>query len=273
VARVFFWVETCGLRQVAGPTKKDEVRGKMVHNMRLVLAALVLVAFATSASADISKLGQLPDLTVSGCNLQSQWDLLDGEPNVIRADNWICPNGLPVTDVHWWGSYLFNLDDGDHVGQFEISIHANDPVTNLPGTLLYREVFDLAEVNETLVGPDANGEEVYEYTVYLETPFEQTQGEIYWLDIIALTPNQKRWPMWGWHTAVQMEVDEMVRGSAQTTLDRDGPDDPTWGGKQANPWQSAEYDMAFELTTIPEPSLLALFGLGMFAAWRRFRRR
>jgi len=255
--------------------KKDEVRGKMVHNIRVVLAALVMVGLASAAwsqQQDIPKYTQLPDMEL-GCDLQSQWDLLDGEPNVIRADNWQCLDGLAITDIHWWGSYLFNTKELGSVPEFDIRIYANDSSTNLPGTLLYREVFDLAEVNEQFYDTDAKGEDVYEYKVYLETPFEQTEGETYWLDIIAVTPDQARWPMWGWHTAIQTQVEAALRHSAQTTLDRDAQDDPTWGGKPANPWQHAEYDMAFELTTIPEPSLISLFGLGLFAAWRRFRRR
>lgn len=76
--------------------------------------------------------------------------------------------------------------------------------------------------------------------------------------------------MWGWHTAASAQIDELL-GSAQSTKEP-GSASPL-GGQQANPWQDAQYDMAFELTTIPEPSLVALFGLGMFAVWTRFRRR
>lgn len=244
----------------------------MIHKLRVVLAVLVLVGLASAAWSDIPKgVQQLPDMT-SGWNLQSQWDLIDGEPNIIRADNWRCPDGRAVTDIHWWGSYLFNTQGtGNLVDQFEISIYANDASTNLPGQLMYREAFNLSETGEQSYGTDANGE-VFQYTVYLEDPFEQTAGEIYWLSIVALTEGTKRWPMWGWHTAVNTDIEELLRGSAQTTKD---PTllDPTYGGNVANPWQDAQYDMAFELTVIPEPSFVALFGLGIFAVWRRFRRR
>jgi len=243
----------------------------MIHKLRVALLALVIVGLASVgwANTDIRKYIQPPDMTL-GWNLQSQWDAIDGEPNVIRADNWRCPDGRPITDVHWWGSYLFNTRGSDPIAGFEISVHANGP-DNLPGQLLYREVFDFASVGETAAGTDANGEEVFEYKVYLTNPFQQIEGEIYWLDIVALTPDQKRWPMWGWHTAINEQIEEALRGSAQTTKDWE-TEDPTWGGNVANPWQNAEYDMAFELTTIPEPSLVALFGLGVFATWRRFRR-
>ena len=245
----------------------------MNHKLRVVLTALVLVGLATTAfAADISKgVIQLPDMD-TGWNLQSQWDLIDGEPNIIRADNWRCPDGRPVTDIHWWGSYYFNTDGGNPIDAFEISIYANNPVQNLPGLLLHREEFALAAVAETPFGVDGNAEQVFQYTAYLNNPFQQTQGEIYWLSIVALTEGTKRWPMWGWHTAVNADIEELLLGSAQSTKDR-GSVNPTFGGHEANPFQDAQYDMAFELTTIPEPSLVALFGLGMFAIWTRFRRR
>ncbi len=247
----------------------------MIHKLRVVLAVLVLVGLASAAPSQVPKgVQQLPDMT-SGWNLQSQWDHIDGEPNIIRADNWRCPDGREVTDIHWWGSYLFNSQGvGDPVEEFEISIYSNDAVTNLPGTLMYRETFALSEVNETFHGNDrldGTGKDVYKYTVYLEDPFEQTAGEIYWLSIVALTEGTKRWPMWGWHTAVNTDIGELLRGSAQST--KDPTWDSTYGGKVANPWQDAQYDLAFELTVIPEPSFVALFGLGIFAVWRRFRRR
>jgi hypothetical protein len=245
----------------------------MNQKLRVVLAALVLVGLAVTAMAqDIPKgVLQLPDMT-TGWNLQSQWDLIDGEPNIIRADNWRCPDGRPVTDVHWWGSYYFNTDGGNPVDAFEISIYDNDGSNGLPGTLLYRQNLNLAAVNETAYGVDTNGEEVYQYTAYLENPFQQTQGEIYWLSIVALTEGTTRWPMWGWHTAVNTDIETLLQGAAQSTKDPDS-ENPIFGGQDANPWQDAQYDMAFELTTIPEPSLIALFGLGLFAIWTRFRRR
>lgn len=247
----------------------------MIRGLRLGAAALVLLCVAYGGWAqDIPKgVLQAPDMEF-GWNLQSQWDAIDGEPNIIRADNWRCPDGRPVTDIHWWGSYYFNTGASNPVQTFEVSIYAdNNPSGNLPGTLLYRETFDSASLNETSVGFDTQGEEVFQYTAYLKDSFEQTAGEVYWLSIVALTEASERWPMWGWHTASAEDLnDDELLGSAQSTKD---PTliDGSHGGNVANPWQDAEYEMAFELTTIPEPSIVALVGLGMFALWTRFRRR
>jgi hypothetical protein len=245
----------------------------MSRKLAFVLAAVLVLGLSAAgwAQSYVSKYLQAPDME-SGWNLQSQWDSIDGEPNIIRADNWRCPNGLAVTDIHWWGSYLFNSRGSNPVDQFEISIFANDASTGLPGQLLHREVFDLSAVNELPAGLDGHGEEVYQYTAYLNTPFEQTQGEIYWLSIVALTEGTTRWPMWGWHTAVNTNIEDLLQGSAQTTNDPTSTD-PTFGGNTPNPWQGDRYDLAFELTTIPEPSIVALIGLGLFAVWTRFRRR
>jgi hypothetical protein len=254
----------------------------MIQKLTTALAALVVLSLALVGWADVAntnptKFSQIPDMTC-GWNLQSQWDAVDGEPNIIRADNWLCTNGLPVTDIHWWGSYFFNSRDNENpdiggpVDKFEISIFANG-ANSLPSDLMYRQTFGIADVNETYFGTDNHGEDVYQYFVDLspEYYFEQEQGEIYWLSIVALTEGAKRWPMWGWHTAESSEVDELL-GSAQTTKDLVEEDASVGGGKKSNPWQPDQYDLAFELTTIPEPSLVALFGLGMFVAWRRFRR-
>jgi hypothetical protein len=242
----------------------------MSHKLKVALGILFMVGLASVGWAqDITKYIQPPDMSL-GWNLQSQWDTIDGEPNVIRADNWRCSATGLVTDIHWWGSYLFNNRGTDPIAGFEISIHANGP-DNLPSQLLYREVFDFSNVNEQAFGAPVNGEQVYEYKVYLSNDFTQYHNDIYWLDIVALTPDQKRWPMWGWHTAVNEQIEAALSGSAQTTKDWENHD-PTWGGNADNPWQHAQYDMAFELTTIPEPSLVALFGFGVFTAWRRFRR-
>jgi len=260
-----------------GLSEEDDVRDvKMIHTLRISFVALLLIGLVSAAwCQDVSKVLQAPNLDNLDApmwDIQSQWDAIDGEPNVIRADNWRCPDGLAVTDVHWWGSYLFNEKGDDPIAgfKFEISIHANG-ADNLPGSLLYREVFDFAGVNEQLYGTDLNGEDVYEYKVYLTTPFEQIRNNIYWLDIVALTPGQTRWPMWGWHTTVAAQ-EAALNGSAQTTAPPDSAD-PSLPDVGANPWQTAQYDLAFELTTIPEPSLVALFGLGIFTVWRRFRQR
>jgi hypothetical protein len=245
----------------------------MSRKLAFVLGAIVVLGLCAAGWAQpsyVTKVAQLPDWE-SGWNLQSQWDLIDGEPNIIHADNWRCPDGLAVTDIHWWGSYLFNARGSKPIDQFEVSIYANDVGTGLPGQLLHREAFGFPSVGEVLAGTDANGEDVYKYTVYLKDPFEQTAGEVYWLSIVALTEGTTRWPMWGWHTAVTTDIEQLLQGSAQTT--KDPTQDSTLGGKAENPWQDAQYEMAFELTTIPEPSIVALVGLGLFAMWTRFRRR
>jgi hypothetical protein len=218
----------------------------MNRGLRLGAALLFLCVAYGGWAQDIPKgVLQSPDMEF-GWNLQSQWDSIDGEPNIIRADNWRCPNGQPVTDIHWWGSYYFNTGATNPVQTFEVSIYANDnPMGALPGTLLYRETFDLASLNETSIGFDVQGEEVFQYTAYLG---EQTSS------------------------TDQLEGDDDLLGSAQSTKDPTLVD-LTHGGNVANPWQDAEYEMAFELTTIPEPSIVALVGLGMFALWTRFRRR
>ena len=103
------------------------------------IVALVVTAFCVPAiandSTEITKWEQPPDYE-NGLDLQSQWDDTDSEPDVIKADDWICPDGLPITDIHWWGSYI--NDDQFTPDGFYITIYDNNPLgvgpdDDLPG--------------------------------------------------------------------------------------------------------------------------------------------
>jgi hypothetical protein len=176
----------------------------------------------------------------------------------IAADDYMCENPLPVTDVHWWGSY-WNPSPGSPqlINGFTISFYSDVPADDAgnfshPGDLLY-EAYVSGNCNETYYGYSAfDSTNVYQYDTILRKPFEQEYGKIYWLSIVV----DQGWempPFWGWHNSYNHWNDSAVQSYMQE------PWYPIYGGGQ---------DLAFELT-VPEPATIVLLGIGALSLIRR----
>jgi hypothetical protein len=247
------------------------------------VVALILSTFCLAARADViddpTKWLQEPDLSYDGSfDIQSQWNpdsTLPGygfDPGVIKADDWIC-NGLPITDIHWWGSYVNN--DTMAITGFRINIYANDeggdPLSiadDTPGMLLESWFAPFAETNETYIGdsmattmhdPPNDYEHVYLYGWDLPQWYYQEEGTRYWLSIVAETPGVfGSAPMWGWDIGFEpagVDTTNAVTGNVMA-------DSPVAEG-YAPEWAHMSYNMAFALTTIPEPGTIAMLGIGI----------
>ena len=72
---------------------------KMIHAHWIVLAAVLLCTMSWAADGDEIKWRQVPDMAF-GVNIESI------EPSPLVADDWQCTDPRPVTDVHFWGSYI-----------------------------------------------------------------------------------------------------------------------------------------------------------------------
>lgn len=191
-----------------------------------VLVFGVSTAFADWMPDDGHKMHypQLPDVT--------GWDVNATAP-VVLADDWMCSASGPVTDIHFWGSWL-----GGNTGEivsFNLSIHADIPADppllpySRPGPTLWEVdvpfsaviaqplVSDLDEgwydpSNGTFNTPDHN--EYWQYNVFLENIlppdqfFIQEEGTIYWLNISATvsTPGTT----WGWKSSFDHWNDDAV---------------------------------------------------------------
>lgn len=284
--------------------------------MKTMGAALCLSVFLFSGGAFASGTGinqdvkwsQLPEMEEAwGKDIVSNYDPSDGRPNRVVMDDWLCPDGRPITDIHWWGSYFNGGGDNcfcecpdppeNPVRAFHISIHEDIParcwIPSHPGNLLANYVIPFDRAGETYFGTDAQGHDVYKYNIWLPEEFEQEQGRIYWLGIVAILADDTCLfgQVWGWHTAVQPHnLDDSVSifnynyetggywlwlpNKFLVTDDvqewNDGIDTANFFGGECDCkppcWDFISLDMAFELTTVPEPmtacmAVLSLAGL------------
>ncbi|HET6454676.1 MAG TPA: PEP-CTERM sorting domain-containing protein [Armatimonadota bacterium] len=252
-----------------------------------MIAALMLFAvqcLAVAPPPSAVKYSQPP-------NMEWSYDLSSetkqpptGGPNIyesLMADDWLCNATGTVTDIHWWGSYWTpypgepyadysdsrpNAPAGGIVG-FNIAIWTDVPASaqnpySHPGTMI-KPISITGNANETpaFQVTDPSGfltHDVYKYDIDLSTndQFNQLQDTIYWLSIQAILPDLEK--QWGWHetTTIHNDIGVMKKGV-----------ESSWfipcGG----------HDMAFELTTVPEPSgiLVILSGLSgiLGVAFRR----
>ena len=90
------------------------------------------------------------------------------------------------------------------------------------------------------------------------------------MSIIADTPGFGQTPIWGWHTGFQPAG---IGGLTNAVTGKVYVGDPTGEGNPEE-WAHIEYNMAFALTTIPEPGTMALIGFGVtgLLALRRRKR-
>ncbi len=160
---------------------------------------------------------------------------------IILADDWQCNGGL-VTDIHWWGNYE-SLGSG--INYFHLSIHDEDPTgTCLPGTLVWQQNVFFNQVNETATELfNSEGGMIYFYEYYLEIPFEQVEGNTYWLDICAYSYDPTDPAIWRWQESDRSTVSILCPASTMTST-------TSWQWIVWPPPEHERYsDMAFIITS------------------------
>ena len=266
--------------------------------LTLVFALVILAAvfvLASSAMADPgtypTKWSQTPYADGTSYNnkpVYLGWDEISWQdragvsPYQHLADDWHCTDNRPVTDIHWWGSYI-NWQDpvpysikpiGYWFGIYsDVPVGQNDTFSH-PGQLLWE--YSTTSFVEQFVGYDRDPgslqitDSTFQYNVYLPEDkwFTQTGPDnVYWLSIEAIYPDNTPPPSpaygWGWKTRPHAWNDDAVYSTNQTPS---GWHD-IYGYNQS-------WDLAFELSTVPEPGSLAVLctgflGLMGFAIRRR----
>jgi hypothetical protein len=159
---------------------------------------------------------QWPDLDSTGIDIEltyAQWAEL--------ADDWLCVDSGPVTDIHFWGSFKNDLLPpwGPDSMEFELSIYSNDGGDpGRPGQVLWDSTFLPGEY-EVHLKTDNNPEdfhdaafggwwndnhlETYQFDFYIDTAdaLVQDSGTIYWLSVVDLETRVHEPPYeFGWKT-------------------------------------------------------------------------
>jgi hypothetical protein len=184
----------------------------------------------------------------------------------IMADDFLCASLDPIVAVRWWGSYV---GEGPNSGAlprpttppatiaFDIDFYGS---TGGPHPLSLPTTLQLGQpvlAQEDYVGVDQFGDYVYRYDAYLPQSFYQqgtTANPIEYFMAIDQPSGQN----WGWHESPTQNMDS-----------------PAFSPAHGGPWTSTApmHDLAFELMTVPEPSVLTLGGLGLLAVLTSRRRR
>ncbi len=230
----------------------------------------------TRNSESAVKWDQPPDMEY-GVNLQSVESLVGAADDRIVADDWRCTDPRPVTDVHFWGSYIGWRDQTELDGtvtppgvkEFVIRFYTDIPAGpdpdqySHPGELLYQETISNFVENFVASIPhfDAAGnlidyEHKFAYDLDFTQPFIQQEGTVYWISIAAVLSDDPEFP-WGWETSDGHWNDNACRfWIANAYWDDINPPDfeiPSW-------YPHDRTDMAFALTVaeIPPPPTLEL---------------
>ncbi len=209
-------------------------------------------------------------------------------PQRIMADDWECTDERPVTDIHWWGSFLGwsqprpprVVPKAFHIGIWtDVPAIADNPWSH-PGKLIWENYCDSWVWN--FAGYDVDprpepmlNEACFQFNQLLsedEWFHQEPMGyddegnlipNIYWLSIVPIydaddVPNIKH--PWGWKTRPHKFMDDAVR-----IMDTDGafPTSPPaigdhWTGGEhvyllGGEGMEISWDLAFELTTNVPP--------------------
>ena len=196
----------------------------------------------------------------------------------IVADDFRCLGTMPITSVHWWGSYEgWDSFDRPKVRptSWLIGFWSNvpalpqaDPDFSHPQTLLWQFEVSVDRVSEEPVGidnfPDKFSDTCFQYFVDLSSKeyfrqadyLDATRDNVFWISIVAVYPDLT-FPKftWGWKTRPWHWMDDAV------TFDLEGELEPGFSvpvhtisplSNSAICGEPESYDMAFELDTDPD---------------------
>lgn len=185
-------------------------------------------------------------------------------PIHMAADDFRCLGSMPITSIHWWGSYIgWDVPEPPQLQPiaWRIGFWSNVPAPvgggfSHPGQLLWQIQVDASRVNSEWVGYDefldVLPETCFQYYVNLtpEEYFRQAKEEpntvdsIFWLSIQAIYPQGVDIVNpWGWKTRPWSWMDDAVRFNLTAP-----PGSSDWEPIEA---MGESYDMAFELDTDP----------------------
>lgn len=263
------------------------------RHLVLLVGSVLLIAVPVAADWDPGMpykmhYPQLPD--PQGIDINASY------PKIL-ADDWLCTQSGPVSDIHVWGSWF---NDQKFTGSvIHASIHANIPADpndpngfSQPGALLWSRNFFPGQYRQRLYGPPSpqtwwdpkfpydptvNHFNTWQYNMTeISDPFIQVEGTVYWLDIsvysgVDATGNPVPLPeqfRFGWKNSISpLFMDDAV------WMHTSDPPPPTWhpisDPRIPTGLPPRSMDLAFVIT--PEPASMALLGIGALVLMRRRR--
>lgn len=196
----------------------------------------------------------------------------------LVADDFRCAGSMPVTSVHWWGSYQnWEGQEAPRVKpeSWRIGFWSNLPADtrypfSRPSKLLWAISIPASRVEEEVAGsdefPQKPSDRTFQYLLKLQ-PQEyfwqdrftasDTTDRIFWISITAVyTGSPGPQNPWGWKSRPESWMDGAVKAEFRRDDLRAGFSlDPTAAQPISNSLicnQLDTYDMAFELDTNPE---------------------
>ena len=264
--------------------------------MTICLAAMMSVMIVGVANADWvpadgSKMHypQLPD--------PQGWDISFNWREQSFADDFKCTATGPITDIHFWGSW--KNDIVGTTGKILIQIFSNDTISGgggsfpKPDEALWSRVITTNQYTSRLYTTgdqgwydprytdhwyEHNHDLMYQYNIpVISNPFVQQAGKTYWLmismDYLGCD--------WGWKTSLDVQGNSSVFWDSYQTW---GPHCSWWRHPEID-WKWTQLktplgchdprtpvDLAFVLTTVPEPATLFILAAGAAALLRRRKR-
>jgi hypothetical protein len=194
-------------------------------------------------------------------NIDGGLDVLDSQ-GVVLADDFVCTNTGPITDIHIWGSW--RQDQVDPNPTFWLGIYDDVPATNgptiipsHPGTnLLWQQWFGPGQYAQSLYGTGSEQfydprppfsltpeRQAYYYCFFPTNPFVQlgstSQPTIYWLSVYAQLQTTMAF---GWKTSLDRFQDDAVWGQWTGVP-------PTGGWTELRDPTNNSLNLSFKLTT------------------------
>jgi hypothetical protein len=218
---------------------------------------------------------QLPDLNTTGMDVQ-----FDCNPTIL-GDDWQCTETGAVSDIHLWFS---SLGDGyptvNQIASIYVAIYSNNPgPPSMPAQLLWESYYEPDDPEilirkvcddcpqgryepETGLWIPIDHQQVWQLNITnIEEPFEQQEGEIYWL-VAWMLPVIPQPGFFGWKTSDFNQYPGQYEGAAFM-------DDAVWANclvgppymwlpnvyPIGHPYEGQSFDLAFVITTTAIPTL------------------
>jgi hypothetical protein len=197
----------------------------------------------------------------------------------MMADDYLCKDERPVTDIHWWGSFIGwtqpypppVVPQKFHIGIWtDVPDNPNDPCDfSHPGTLVWQNFCDNWVWNfvgydvDPFGRPERQNEACFQFAQFLsqdkwflQEPNSDPNGRIYWVSIASIyqDSNQVQYPF-GWKTRPHYFQDDAV--SISNTIPWPLVIGSQWmNGMPLKDPNGQTWDLAFELTSnAPDPNI------------------